>query len=183
MNKSIVARTQALGQLLERVPKLVDNLGAKHPKAPEDFLQWLKEAEECLKQQNAPQASELAAVRSTLYAKKYQSATRKEQQQACCEALPQAQSVVLALYEKAATPIEEARKLLAPLLSAMAQSSAVPFNTGDNFQHFIERLSQILNQHEQLKASMVHVNALLSKHDCLWVLADMVDLEDWPRAA
>jgi tRNA C32,U32 (ribose-2'-O)-methylase TrmJ len=183
MGRSLVARTEALKKLLDRIPALVDTLGAKHPKAPEAFMQWLKDAEQCLQDLNAAQASELAAMRSTLYAKQYGDTTRKARQQACCEVLPLAQAVVFALYEKASAPIEEARKLLAPLLSAMAQTRAVPYASGDDFQYFIERLSHLLNEHEQLKASMAHVNALLPKHDCLWLLGDMVDLQEWPRAA
>ncbi|HEY7774374.1 MAG TPA: hypothetical protein VIC26_14420 [Marinagarivorans sp.] len=183
MSKSLVAKEIAYSKLLQRVPNIVDGLGNKHPRAPEQFIEWLKDAETCLQEYNAPQASELAAVRSQLYAYHYQKSTRKEQQKACCESLPKAQSVVLALYEEVNQPLKEARKLLAPLLAAVSQSGAIKYAAGDDFQSFVERLSQLLNHHEQLKTSMVHVNALVPPHDSLWLLADMVDLEVWSCAA
>ena len=182
MSKSLIAKEAAYGKLLQRIPVIVDALGAKQPQAPEHFIQWLKDAENCLQEFNVPQVAEVAAVRSKLYVNHYKNTTRKEQQKACCENLPDAQAVIMRLYEDVSLPIKEAKKLLAPLLAAVAQSSAVTYGTNDNFQIFIEKLSQILNQHEQLKVSMVHVNALLPAHDCLWLLADMVDLEVWPRS-
>lgn len=183
MNKSLVTRSQALGALLAPIPGIVDKLSTRQPGAAGEFLQWLKDSEQCLQDMNAPQASEIAAIRSTLHAQQLKSSTRKASQQVCCELLPQAQSLIFVLYEKNHSPIEEARKLLAPMLAAVAQSSAVPYNKGDDFQVFIDRIVALLNKHEQLKSSMVHVNALLQKYDCLWLIADMIDLEDWHIAA
>lgn len=181
MSKSLIAKEAAYAKLLQRIPAIVDALGAKQPQAPEHFIQWLKDTEHNLQEFNAPEVSEIAAIRSKLYVNHYKSVTRKEQQKACCENLPDAQTVIFRLYEEVSSPIKEAKKLLAPMLAAVAQSGAVTYGASDNFQIFIEKLSQILNQHEQLKASMVHVNALVPVHDCLWLLADMVDLEVWPR--
>ncbi len=181
MSKSLIGKEIAFSELLYRIPKIVDDLGSKQARAPEDFIIWLKDAEECLQKFKVPQASHIASVRSKLYALKFKSSTRKEQQRACCEYLPEAQSVILELYDDINQPIKEARKLLSPMLSAVAQSGAIVYGTDESFQGFIERLSQILNQHEQLKTNMVHINALLPPHDCIWLLADMVDLEVWPK--
>lgn len=181
MSKSFVAKEQAYAKLLHRTPEIVDRLGEKHPRAPEMFQCWLKDSENILSENNAPQVAEIAAIRAQLYAAQFKNSSRKQQQQTCCEHIPAAQSVVMSLYEEVNQPIKEARKLLAPLLAAIVQSRSVVFEEHENFQSFVERLLLILNQHEQLKQSMVHVNALLPSHDCLWLLADMVDLKEWPQ--
>ena len=182
MTISIVGKERALSQLLCRLPEIVDHLGAKQPKAPESFMVWLKDAETCLEDHRVAQASAIAAVRSKLIALQYTKSTRKDQQRLCCEVLPEAQQVLALLHEEVSQPIKDARKLLAPLLSAVAQSGGLTYANGESYQVFIEKLSHLLNSHEQLKSSMVHVNALLPAHDCLWLLGDMVDLELWSMA-
>lgn len=182
MKKSLVTLERAYHGLLMQIPTLVDALSQKHPRAPEQFIDWLKQAEATLKEQNNAKVAELAAIRSGMLAKALRDSSRKAQQQRCAEAISEAQAVVQTLYLKVSEPIEDARKILAPLLEALAQSRAVVYNGAAGFQVFIENIDQFLNQHEQLKANMVPVNALLNRQDRLWLLADLIDLEHWPQA-
>lgn len=182
MKKSLITLERAYHELLMHIPKLVDALSQKHPRAPELFIDWLKNTEQVLQEHNSPKVAEIAALRSQLLAKSLKDSSRKAQQHHCAEAICEAQAIVQALFVKASDPIEDARKILAPLLEAVAQSGAIRFDGAAGFQVFIEKIDQFLNQHEQLKANMVPVNALLNKQDRLWLIADLVELESWPQA-
>lgn len=181
MKKSQVTLVRAYHALLMQLPMIVDALSQKQPRAPEQFSHWLKDVENTLKEQNSPKSAEIAAIRSHLLAQALKDSSRKAQQQHCAEQVSVAQGIVQTLFEKANTPIEEASKIISPLLEAVLQSGAVLYDSQQGFQPFIEKVDQLLNQHEQLKANMVAVNALLNRQDRLWLIADLIDLESWPH--
>lgn len=183
MKKSVVALENAYHVLLMQVPAIVDALYQKHPRAPEQFLAWLKDIEATLKENNDPKVAEIAALRGSMLSKSLQDSSRKAQQQYCADAVGRAQDILQALHHKVYAPLEDARNILAPLLGALAQSGAVRYNATEGFQFFIEKIDQLLNQHEQLKANMVPINALINRQDRLWLIADIIDLENWPPLA
>ena len=180
MRQSHVIKSQAYHHLLMEMPRIVDSLSSRRSQAVDDFMAWLKRSEQILEEHNSPRVAELAAIRSRLLAGSYRKATRKEQQQVVCELLPEAQKVLQLLHNDAEKPIEEARKIIAPLLEAVAQSGAVRFDKKADFQGFVEQVHQLLNQHDQLKVNMVPVNATLSHSDRHWLIADMIELDNWP---
>lgn len=183
MKQSHIMKSQTYHHLLMETPRIVDSLSTKRPQAVDDFMDWLKKSEKILEEYNCPQVAELASIRSQLLAGGYRGATRKEQQLAACELLPQAQRVLQLMHDDAVKPIEEARKIVAPLLEAVAQSGAVTFDKKVGFQSFVEQVHHLLSQHDQLKVNMVPVNATLSHSDRSWLIADMIELDNWPCIA
>lgn len=182
MKKSLIVIAREYHPLLMELPNLVDALCHKDPNAPEHFKIWLKQIESVLQQQNHPKVAEIAAIRSNLLSKTLHDSSRKALQQYCASAISEAQGVLQALYDKVNEPIEDAKKILAPMLEAIAQSGAIRCDDLKEFQHFVEEIEKLLNQHEQLRANMVAVNALLNRQDRLWLIADLIDLENWPAA-
>jgi hypothetical protein len=149
------------------------------------FDAWLKDSQDTLKRHGVPESARLAGFRSRLFAapqdERGRRPSRKRQMQLGGELLFDAQEALQEIYKPVERRLDGCRDVIRPLLDAIRRSAAVKYAPAEPFDAFLDAVWNVLNQHEQLKTGMLPVLALLSAVDARLLVAEVLELQTWPR--
>jgi hypothetical protein len=183
MQVSKLSIIESLTNKLFVFPDLVDSLKNKDFNFLELLEIWMKETEIILKNNNIPQCSKIAGLRSQIIVPIFEESrgrtTKKKQLLIAAQSMNEIQSTILSVIELYDQKVSEARDLIKHLLSVLKQSGAIKYADDTNFQDFVNLLWKILSTHEQLKSTTVSILTLISQTDTLRIIADEIEINEW----
>jgi len=109
---------------------------------------------------------------------------RRAQQKLAAELMFDLQNALQEAVAPYRAKLEQARELIAQLLSVLAQSSSenghsLQYKQGENINGFVERIWFVVSSHQQLKATAVQLKGILPESDIKLLLAREIDLSQF----
>lgn len=179
MRKPILDLISSLKTELLQFPLIVDRLEKKEPDFLEELLNWIKRTEGLFIQHSISEASLLAGIRGRILASRFDDSRRtrskKNQIRIAADSLYELQNVVLSVLKPYENKIDEAKDLIKYLLKTVEQVGAIEFGPQDDFQSLVEKVWNLFQSHDQLKAGAVKIKASLSRADILRIIAEEID--------
>ena len=183
MTKSKVQFYITAQALLLRYPQIVDAYQQKNHRYLVLLQAWMVDAEKALQEAGFAQCAQLAGYRSklTIPVINGQRASRRRQQaQVAAEILYDVQQVLLDVFQPIEQRLNTCRDIFNQLLIAIQQTADLHYDKREGYQQLIDRLWELIRQHEQLKPNLARILMLISQADAKWLLADTLRLDEWP---
>ncbi|NQY06871.1 MAG: hypothetical protein HRT68_11960 [Flavobacteriaceae bacterium] len=179
MNKSLLDIVSKCRALLFQVPDMVDQLSQRDVHFIQVFTDWLREAEDFLKQYNYPQCSEIAGFRSQLLTPllsvEKNVSRRKEQLHVASSLIHPSQNVLLAVVEPVEYKVSQAKEIISQILQLAKQAGMIRYEKHIDFNTYLMGLLEMFKNHEQLKPSMTKALTLVNQSDLLRIMAEEID--------
>lgn len=183
MQVSKLSVIESLTSKLLMFPDLVDKLKNKDSNFLELLELWMKETETILKNNNLPQCSTIAGLRSKIISPIFDEtrgrSAKKKQTLIAAESMYEIQNTIILVINPFEQKVSEARDLIKHLLSVLKQSGAIKYTVETDFQDFINMIWKLFSTHEQLKSTSVSILTLISQTDALRIMADEIDIKEW----
>lgn len=184
MQKSTVHLVSELSALLLAFGPMVTLFQRKQPQALFKLTDWLDKAEQLLSSYGMVISAQLAGHRSKLlqpvYNDDHRGSLRKQQLKQAVAMLYDVQDCVQQALLPHQQKLQQSTDVIRQLLSMLTQSGAVRYEADAGFEAFVQQIWQLISEHEQLKASAVQLRSWLSPQDILLLLAQEINLEDFP---
>ena len=167
-----------LSAALLALPPVIAACSRKEPRAADDLLAWLGQAETLLLQHRLVQAAELSGLKARVIAAAdagERGGQRRRRIAAALDIAHPAQAAIRDAMQPAADRIAQARAIARQLLHVVARSGFLRYNPGDDFAAFVDALWAACSGHEQLRPATLQLGSLLGRDDIRLLLAEEVD--------
>lgn len=172
MLSSNIEKCDAIGDLLKRIPDMVDSFSKKDSRSINIFMEWLSLSEKKLKEYNFVECSQIAGVRASLLHKK-QTCQRKELFAYAASQVDVAQTILYNVYSPLNARIENVKLLFRQLLAPILLSGNFSFNPNEDISTQIENLIKSLRINDQISASINNAIVTVGKIDTIRIIADI----------
>ena len=173
MLSSNIEKRDALGNLLMRVPGIVESFSKKDSCSVNVFLDWLSESEKLLKEYNLVECSQVAGVRASLLHRK-QTCQRKELFAYATSQVNVAQTIIYNIYSPLNTRIETIKLLFKQLLSPILLSGNLCIDASMDLSIQIDSLIKSLRVNDQISGNINNAIASIGKIDVMRIIADII---------
>lgn len=186
MQKSKLNLIKCLKEMLLEYPDIVTAFEKKDPRAKDQLLKWIRQAESVMSSYNISEVSELAGLRSKIISPRFtehkRSSARKIQTQVAASVLYDIQHIVISALKPHEDRAEECRDVVRQLLQIISQNGTVQYRNEVLFEHFVLQIWQLIKTNEQLRPGAAKLKAMLPDTDIHLLIAEEINPADFTPA-